>query len=769
MNRVSWKASVAGAIALTGLLTGCPPEMQTDACKGRMMGDLVITEVMIDPEGTDTGGEWIELFNTLGTDLDLKGLTLYVRDVDGSGSKTHGIRAGVIPARSYFVVGDIRSGPNPSWVNYAYADALGSMGNARGVVGVRCGMTTLAEFTYNSAARPQRSRMLNGDNEPSGQIAAVEANYCDTPPGNQYFGNNAGTPGSANPVCMAEATTGTCVENGVVRAMTAPQPGDLVITEVMASPMSTGDTTGEWLEILSRATVDLNDVTITTTTSSERIENQACLRVQPGQYVLLARSADSFVNGDLPTPFHVYGSISFADTTNQRIGLARGDAGIDEIALTPSASGKAWQLDPLKLDPASNDDPANFCRAPFKWNPDGGGDYGSPGVPNPDCPIDAGLPDPNVCFDSTLGADRPIRRPADGELVITEWMSDPASVSDPNGEFIEVLAKNDFDLNGLTLQIGTGRTPISSRNCLAVTTNTFLVFGKNGDPAQNGLLPPLAASFTEAFTPTKTITLFGADGGIYDALTPDGETSGASAQVAPGFETPADNDVTANRCRSPSKWNPDGGGDFGSPGFANPPCGGGTDAGPGVAQCFDTGLQAMRNVVPPAGGDLVITEWMTNSLPVPQADGEYFEVLTKGSFDLNGLRVRVGTTGAGTPFTSGTNCMPTTPNSFYVFGRNGTASANGNLPPLTGIFSGTFTAASSIWVLNADGGVHDTISVSGETAGVSIQVSSDFLTVTDNDTQSCQTRVGVQYGPPLADGGVSGNRGSPGQPNHQCP
>ena len=137
MNRV-WVMSAAAA----AVLMGCPPPPAADVCKGRLAGDLVISEVMIDPEGTDTGGEFIEFFNTLGTPLDLKGLTLYARDTDGSGAKTHAIRAGTAPARGYFVVGDIRSGPNPSWINYSYADGLGSMGNARGVVGIRCGMTT---------------------------------------------------------------------------------------------------------------------------------------------------------------------------------------------------------------------------------------------------------------------------------------------------------------------------------------------------------------------------------------------------------------------------------------------------------------------------------------------------------------------------------------------------------------------------------------------------------------------------------------------------
>lgn len=764
MNRV-WVMSAAAA----AVLMGCPPPPAADVCKGRLAGDLVISEVMIDPEGTDTGGEFIEFFNTLGTPLDLKGLTLYARDTDGSGAKTHAIRAGTAPARGYFVVGDIRSGPNPSWINYSYADGLGTMGNARGVVGIRCGMTTIAEFTYTSAAKPQRSRMLDGVSDPNPTIAAVEANYCDTPVGVVYFGNNAGTPGAANPQCMAEATTGTCVDNGVVRAMTGPQAGDLVITEVMASPAASGDSTGEWLEILARATVDLNDVSINTTASSTRITNQNCLRVQPGEYVLLARSGDPFVNGGLPTPKHVYGSISFADTTNQRISLSRGDAGIDEIALLPSTSGRSWQLDPLKLDPGSNDDPANFCKASIKWNPDGGGDYGSPGAPNPACPIDAGQPDPSVCVDTNSGLQRPTRRPIDGDLVITEWHSSPAATSAANGEFIEVLVKNDVDLNGLTLQVGTGKTPLSSMNCLAVTTNTFLVFGKNGDPLQNGLLPPLTASFTAALTGTSTINLLSADGGVYDSVTATGEFSGASMQIAPGFETATDNDIPGNRCRSPNKWNPDGGGDFGSPGVANPACSGGSDAGmTNPDQCLDPQTMTMRTLVRPAAGDLVITEWMSDPGVIADAIGEYFEVLAKSDVDLNGVTLRIGTT---VTKINSNSCVRATANSHLVFGKNNDPLQNGNLPGLTGTFGGALTTSSVISVLSADGGLFDSVTANGETAGASVQIKPGFENAIDNDvvTNRCTTPVGVRYGPRDLDGGATGNRGTPGLANVPCP
>ena len=249
-------------------------------------------------------------------------------------------------ANAYVKAGTNRAGNSTAlmfaWLAKPLAQSVwvSLLSNSSGVVGLRCGQVTLAEYTWQSAAKPARSRMLGGGGaEPSATLSGDGANWCDTPSGgNVYFGNNSGTPGAANPACMPEAMTGTCVVNGVVRPLITPQAGELVITEVMANPSAAADTTGEWLEVLARASVDLNDVSIQTTSSSTRINAMDCLHVEPGDYVLLARSADPFVNGDLPPPKYVYGTISFADSTNQRIALARGDAGIDEIALLPGSS-----------------------------------------------------------------------------------------------------------------------------------------------------------------------------------------------------------------------------------------------------------------------------------------------------------------------------------------------------------------------------------------------------------------------------------------------
>lgn len=917
---------IVAALAAVAALASCPPPMTTpDTCKGRSAGDLVISEVMIDPEGTDSGGEWIELFNTLGTPLDLKGMTLYVRDTDGSNAKTHVIRAGTAPARGYFVAGDIRSGPNPSWINYSYGDGLGSMGNARGVVGIRCGMTTLAEFTYNNPARAERSRMLNGVEDPSATLASVEANYCDTPASNVYIGANAGTPGARNPQCAPEATVGTCIENGAVRAMTAPSEGDLVINEVMTSPSAVPDTTGEWIELYARASVDLNDLTLRTSTSSTRLASADCLRVQAGEHVLLARSADPFINGNLPTPKFVYGSLSLADS-NQQLQLVRGDAGIDSVSLLAATAGRSWQLDPARQDPVSNDDPANFCPAPQRWVADGGGDFGSPGAPNPSCGtvvdcsgraagdllVTEAMIDPdgtdtgnewvelyntkstptdltglvlyrrnldgtgetthaltggtvapggywvlgdvrsgtnpawiNASYGTALGAltntsgvigvrcgnlvlgeltyssparsgrsrmldgaqqpptpgfaveanfcntppgvlyfgnnagtpgsanpacipeattgtciedggMRPITAPNAGDVIITEVMADPTG-TDTTTEWFELYARAPVDLNDLTISTSTSSGRLTSSACLYVQPGEYVLLARSADSFVNGDLPPprivySAPSFANGVN--QRIALTRGDAGI-DEIALGPSQSGRSWSLDPTLLDPAGNDDPASFCPGSQKWLADGGGDFGSPGQPNPAC-----VAPG--SCFDTTTMMNRAARPPPDGDLVITEWMSDPGAVGAANGEYFEFLAKSAFDLNGVSFRIGLTGTPRLIATSVNCLPATPNQYFLIGRNNNTAQNGNLPPLVATTTTALTSTSVVTLFNPDGGVADTVTTTGGAAGVSQQVNPNFLTPADNDTNSCLTPVGTIYG-------TSGNRGTPGLANVSCP
>ena len=232
---------------LLPILVGCasalscgPGGNTTDACKGRMPGDLVITEFLADPNGTDTGNEWIEVFNTLGTPLDLKGITVYLKKPDGTGLKQHLIKAGTVPANGYLALGDVRMGALPMHIGYAYGDDLGAMPQDTATLGLKCGSVTLDETTYTKVTAG-KSRQLNATLTPSGVNNDAESSFCDGL--TQYDGSNYGTPGAANAVCTTLPTGDSCLDNGSPRPPIAPDLGDLIITEVMADPSALSDAT----------------------------------------------------------------------------------------------------------------------------------------------------------------------------------------------------------------------------------------------------------------------------------------------------------------------------------------------------------------------------------------------------------------------------------------------------------------------------------------------------------------------------------------------
>ncbi|MCU0695580.1 MAG: lamin tail domain-containing protein [Myxococcaceae bacterium] len=595
------------ALACLGALCGCGNNnmmmMNTDACRGRMAGDLVISEVMIDPDGTDTGGEWIEIFNTTGAPIDLRGYTVSYRS-GTSAAKSHTVRASVtVPSKGYVALGDVRSGPNPAWLAYSYGDDLGAMSNTSGTVAVRCGMTALGEYTYNRAARSGRSRMLGGPQEPDALRVSADSNWCDTPTSTEYAPKAFGTPGGPNPMCAPEAMLGTCLEGGSPRPIVAAEPGDLLITEVMASAGVASDNVGEWLELYATTDVDLNGTSISSNTSRTTISSMNCVRAPANTYVLLSRSADPFVNGGLPPPLTTYG-LSISNTNNEVLRIFRADAGIDEARLFPSEDGVAWQLNPDLIVPDAvdvtvNDAPERFCKATMTW-PDGGGDFGTPGAPNTACPPDSGVflpdagepvdagpqPGPNECIDPTTMAIRPLERPMVGDLVMTEVLPDPQAVDDTVGEYFEVLVKRDVDLNQVSFgneayvpPATTNSVTLGGTTCRRVTAGTYLVLARNRDPAVNGNIMNVYETFPFGLTNSGALmrqVKVVSQGQVLDSIAfplTATATAGASIQLVAPLVDVADNDNPANLSLTPttSRYGVGGMGDRGTPGAANVP------------------------------------------------------------------------------------------------------------------------------------------------------------------------------------------------------
>ncbi len=362
------------------------------ACEGWRPGDVVFTELLPDPEGTDTGQEWMELYNPGRSAVDLRGLLLYVARADGSQERAYFIETSVpVEARGHVVLGDVRSESLPAHVNHSYGDVLGSLGNSGGLVGLRCGDVVIDEVRYTGPLRSGVARIYDGRLVPDALDNDDASRWCDAPAPASDGGTRA-SPGAANPACAgaedAGVPEGSCLSSrtGTVRSLSRPRPGDLVITEIMADPKAVGDTQGEWVEVYAQRDVDLNGVTLANEGSGRALLGDSrCLELKAGTHGVLARSADATVNGGLPP---VLGLFTFGLSNGEgphALRLSLDESLLDEVTWTSAAiPGVSRQLDPAHRDATRNDAPESFCPTPkdFRF---GKGDQGTPGAENRPC------------------------------------------------------------------------------------------------------------------------------------------------------------------------------------------------------------------------------------------------------------------------------------------------------------------------------------------------------------------------------------------------
>ncbi|MBM4379614.1 MAG: lamin tail domain-containing protein [Deltaproteobacteria bacterium] len=523
-------APVPAALASLLLLSGCPGENTTTgpACKSLLAGDLVITEVMANPKGDDSGKEWMELHNPTAKDISLSGISLFVSNADGSSEKALSLPKTLsLPAGKYLAMGDVRDGATPPpWIGYAYGDGLKALPNSSGAVGVRCGTNVLDKFTWNQPAADGKSLSLNGALVPDSAANDNADNLCTGT--SSYDTDMFGTPGQKNDPCGSPdggcvgSACGTCFDSALNMARPAvlpSNPGDLVISEFMANPSST-DTGKEWFELFATRDVDLNGLEVTAGSNTDTLASANCLHVPAGSYAVIANSTDAGVNGGLPLVTTTT-TVTLGNATSSpgSLSVSNGGVVVDSISwgAAAAASGVSSQLDPLKLDAELNDGADAFCPATQAY---GAGDKGTPGTANSAC---ASAPAGDTCVDAATGQSRPLMPPAVGDLVITELLQNTAG-TDADQEWFEVLVKADVDLNGLKLgNEGNTGTALNSTTCIHPGPNTWVVFARKADPAVNGGLPQVTATigFGLANTGPRSVKVMFADGGLLDQVTYD--------------------------------------------------------------------------------------------------------------------------------------------------------------------------------------------------------------------------------------------------------
>jgi hypothetical protein len=169
-----------------------------------------------------------------------------------------------------------------------------------------------------------------------------------------------------------------------------------------------------------------------------------------------------------------------------------------------------------------------------------------------------------------------------GQVVITEFLKDPAFVTDAKGEWIEIwnALPSRVNLDGWTISDDAGSSHTLNANGttqLIMKPGERWVLAINGDPTQNGGVQPryVYSGFTLA-NGADQIILRKPDGTLVDRVEYDDgvlypDTPGRSIQLHRDYSTVYYNDDPGEWCHSQSPWNSFNT-DTGSPGAANQPC-----------------------------------------------------------------------------------------------------------------------------------------------------------------------------------------------------
>lgn len=104
VRRPDYGASIAFAAVATLATNACTSAPLTDLCPSVSPGDLIITELRGAQSDADDGGQWVELHNRTTRPLNLEGLHVRMRKVDGSNEDNIIIRSSLTVPAGEFVV-----------------------------------------------------------------------------------------------------------------------------------------------------------------------------------------------------------------------------------------------------------------------------------------------------------------------------------------------------------------------------------------------------------------------------------------------------------------------------------------------------------------------------------------------------------------------------------------------------------------------------------------------------------------------------------------
>lgn len=407
-------------------------------------GDVRFTELMVKGADSMASGEWVELKNLTGNELDLQGCFL---KRPASSTATHEITSPVIIGTGglALLADDDLTGPCGITPDHIY-DRINLIVSGPDDLVLECpdgagGFITAAEITYDWSIHRGADREFDGTSlcieaDGSSCVCPSAQVFCTVCDGGGACQEDLGSPDRENPTsCQVETPDGgSNVDGGDGgdggAAAPPPGPGEAVFTELMVEPV----VGPEWIEVrnLAATDLDLQGCTLnrpSTTTGTHTIG--ASVPLPAGGVALLSRG--DFPEGCPVAPDYTYSSIDLIVSREDTLRLECPDGAGDLTLVTEVAYDWSDHRDDagtslyLEADGSSClcPDAQPFCgTCPL----DGGTceeDLGTPGTVNPTrCPVPPPLPT------------------AQGDVRITELMVEPLS----SPEWIEIQNQTSGEL-----------------------------------------------------------------------------------------------------------------------------------------------------------------------------------------------------------------------------------------------------------------------------------------------------------------------------------
>jgi hypothetical protein len=375
---------------------------------------------------------------------------------------------------------------------------------------------------------------------------------------------------------------------------------------------------------------------------------------------------------------------------------------------------------------------------------------------------DAGCDDPArpTCRDPATGRLRPILPPAPGNLVITEFLADPSAVADADGEWLEILATAEADLNSLQIRSGAASASLWAEECLRVKAGTYALLARKDDARVNGGLPAVLAELGVSLGNSNgSLALLTGDA-LIDQISWGQQQRGVASQLDPDRLSAAANDEPTSFCSAALPWGASS--DLGTPGMANPPC-----AASLPTTCIDPITGVARAPLAPTPGQLIISELMADPTQVADSAGEWVELYARAPVDLNG--VQLATASGGAQILSAPTCLRVPAGGFAVLARSRDPALNGGISGVVDTFgfglsqsAATADAPHSL-SLSIHGTEIDRTTWRSAVAGASRQLSATALS-----TSPPAAATVFCVAPPTSTYGW-GDRGTPGGMNVVCP